>query len=92
MLSTLRTIGSWRSPSVTASSSVGLVSLTLIDAYSGFDSRYWLRSVRPCASWVALNRASASSRVMNSTDATSGIASVVAISVSTWSWVAVFWT
>ena len=91
MLSTLRTMGSSLSASVTVSSSDGLVSLTLMLAYSGFDSRYCDRSSRPWAACVARNRSSAASREMNSTDATSGIASTDATSVSTWPCVAVFW-
>ena len=90
MLSTLRTMGSSPSAVVTVSSSEGSVSLTLMLAYSGFDSRYCERSSRPCASCVARNRSSAASREMNSTDATWGIASTEATSVSTWPCVAVF--
>ena len=49
-------------------------------------------SVRPWAACAALNRASASSRETNSTEATSGIAVTFATSVSIWSWVALFST
>ena len=92
MLSTLRTIGSSRRAPTTTSRSPGAVSLTLTLAYRGLESRYWVRSSRPCASWAARNRASASSRVMNSTDTVSGMASTRAMRSSTWACVAVFST
>ena len=92
MLSTLRTIGSSRSASVTVSRPWGEVSRTLRLAYSGLASRYFVRSSRPCASWASRNRASASSREMNSTEAVWGMASIRATRSSTWCCVALFCT
>ena len=93
MLMTLRTIGcsSGDRASLTSPSLVGSDSLTSMLANSGFESRYWVRSSRPCSSIRSRNSSSAWSRVMTSTSATSGRARMSSARASIWVSVALGW-